>query len=45
MTGFGIFCVPRSWALGRWAKKNKTLWAFGPFRFHINRNLGKWGAP
>lgn len=44
MTGYGVFIVPMSWALGRWDRsENKTLWALGPIRFFICRNLGAYG--
>jgi len=43
MNGYGVFIVPKSWALGRWdVNINKSVWAFGPFRAFVCRNLGPW---
>ena len=39
MTGYSITLIPKSWALGRFDIRDKTLWAFGPFRFGIHRKL------
>lgn len=44
MTAFSITFVPASWAIGFWCIRQKTLYAFGPFRFSIHRGLGKWKA-
>lgn len=44
MTGFSITFIPFSWAFGRWDIRRKTLWALGPIRFGIHRNLyGAYG--
>lgn len=42
MNGYGLLFVPLSWAIGRWVKPHKTLWALGPFRFVVHTSLGKW---
>lgn len=42
MRGFSLTLIPLSWAIGKWTIRDKTLWAFGPFRFGIHRNLGSW---
>lgn len=45
MNGYSITFVPKSWAFGRWDKRSKTLWALGPIRFVLHRNLqGAYGA-
>ena len=41
MTGFSVTLIPFSWALGRRDIRKKTLWAFGPLRFGIHRELSK----
>lgn len=43
MNGYAILFVPRSWALGRWKRgKKKILWALGPFRFVLHKNMLPW---
>lgn len=45
MTGYSITFIPRSWGFGRWDIRNKTLWALGPFRFGVHRQLtGSYGG-
>jgi hypothetical protein len=44
MQGYSIVFVPLSWAKGRWDIRDKTLWALGPFRFAVHRNLKPWKA-
>ena len=39
MNGFSITIIPRSWRLGRFDIRKKTLWAFGPLRFGLHRDL------
>lgn len=44
MTGYSITFILRSWAFGRWDIRKKTLWAFGPLRFGVHRELsGTYG--
>lgn len=39
MSGYGIVVIPSSWAIGRWDKGHKVLFAFGPLRFVKYRNV------
>ncbi len=39
MTGYSITIIPKSWAVGRWDKGQKTIWAFGPFRFVLHSKI------
>lgn len=46
-TGYSILFVPADWQLGAWHKPNgyrtkKSIYAFGPLRFVIHRELGAW---
>lgn len=43
MNAYGVFFIWEWRAFGRWdRKRNKTIWAFGPIRFFVSRNLGKF---
>lgn len=47
MNGYSIVLIPSDWQFGSWHKPNgyrtkKSIYAFGPFRFVIHRNLGAW---
>lgn len=42
MSGYSITLIPLSFAIGKVTIRNKTVWAFGPFRFSIHRNLAPW---
>lgn len=42
MNGYSLVLVPMSWAFGRKDVRNKTLWAFGPLRLAVHRNLKPW---
>ncbi len=44
MTGYSITFILFSWVIGKYNVRKKTLWAFGPFRFGIHRNLESWIA-
>ena len=45
MTGYSISIVVWSWGLGRWDIRDKTLWALGPLRAVVHRNLsGSYGG-
>jgi len=39
MNGYSITFIPKSWRLGRFDIRKKTLWAFGPLRFGLHRDL------
>jgi hypothetical protein len=43
-TGYSISLMPFSWAIGRRDVRKKTLFALGPLRFSIHRDLevGFW---
>lgn len=43
--GFSITLIPTSWAVGTWTIREKTIFAFGPLRFSIHRNLLGWKVP
>lgn len=42
MNGYSIALIPQSWACGVWRKRQKTIFACGPFRFVIHRGLREW---
>lgn len=42
MNGYSLVFIPTSWALGRWYKHKKTIYALGPFRYVVHRGLGSW---
>jgi len=42
--GFSLSLMPFSWAKGRQDIRNKSVWALGPFRFSLHRELGPWKA-
>lgn len=39
MTGVSIALFPLSWHLGPWRKKNKYLFALGPFRLVLHTKV------
>lgn len=44
MKGFGITIIPMSWHFGFWDIGKKALFAVGPIRFVLYRNIeGKYG--
>ena len=44
MNAYSITIGPKAWAFGRWNIRSKTLWALGPIRFGLHRNLkGAYG--
>lgn len=41
--GFSIALIPFSWEVGIWHKSHKkSVYACGPFRFVIHRDMGEW---
>lgn len=42
MTGLSLMIVPFSWAFGYWHRKDKYLYAIGPFRVVFHTKLRGW---
>lgn len=42
MNGYFIGVIWGSWALGKWHRPSKVIYALGPLRFVKHRNLGPW---
>ena len=38
----GLTFFLRSWRTGVWRKEHKTLYALGPFRLVLYRDVGAW---